>query len=329
MAYYRKTKTGVRVEVEKYDQRASKSFTKKRDAEAWAAAKEAEFKAIADGAGGEVKTLEDVLRRYAEEVSPAKRGARWELIRLKAFETSSHRPLPTAMKLSQITAAHLSAWRDARLKVVSAGTVLRDMDLLSAVFEVARRDWQWLKINPIKDVRRPSADPHRDRVISWQEIRGMLRALGYKGGPVRSVSQAVAVCFLAGLHTGMRAGELCGLTWDRTHPDYCRLLMTKNGKPRDVPLTDRAYKIMQRMRGWDDVSVFGLKSQTLDTLFRRAREKAGLSGFTFHDSRHTAATILAPRMDVLDLAKAFGWLSINQSMVYYNPTAIQIKKRMR
>lgn len=330
MAYIEPTPNGkYRAHCQVQNRRASKTFLRKRDADAWAAAKDAELRALAGGEGGSVKTLADALRRYGEDVSPSKRGARWELIRLKAFETPDHRPLPVHNKLSDITTAQLAAWRDARLKVVGKGTVLRDVSLLSAVFDVARRDWQWIKTNPLADMRKPSAPKHRERVISWQEIRGMLRALGYTGGPVRTVSQAVAVCFLVALNTGMRAGELCGFTWARVYPDYCRLLITKNGEPRDVPLTDRARRVIERMRGWDDVSVFGLKPQTLDALFRRARDKAGLSGFTFHDARHTAATLLAPRMEVLDFAKAFGWRNLNQAMVYYNPTAIQIKKRMR
>ena len=330
MAYIEITPDGkYRAHCQIQNKRASKTFLRKREADAWAAAKDAEFRALAGGAGGSVKTLADALRRYAEDVSPSKRGARWELIRLKAFESPDHRPLPVHNKLSDITTAQLAAWRDARLKVVKPGTVLRDVGLLSAVFDVARRDWQWIKINPLADMRKPPSPPHKDRVISWREIRLILNTLGYRFGPVRSVPQAVAGCFVVALNTGMRAGELCGLTWDRVHPDYCRLLTSKNGQPREVPLTDRAYRAIQLMRGWDNDSVFGLKTDVLDTTFRRAKKRIGVDDFTFHDSRHTAATILAPRMDVLDLAKMFGWKNVNQSMVYYNPTATQIKKRIR
>jgi len=329
MAYITKTKNGYRALVEIKGQRASKSFEKKRDAEAWATAKELEFRALAVGQGGSIRTLLDALRRYAEEVSPHKRGARWELIRLQAFESAAHRPLPIHTKLANITTAQLSNWRDARLKVVSRGTVLRDISLLSAVLDVAKRDWQWIKTNPLAEMRKPPSPPHRDRIINWREIRAILNVLGYRFCPVRSVPQAVGACFVVALNTGMRAGELCGLTWDRIHPDYCRLLMTKNGQPRDVPLTSRAYKVIQTLRGWDNERVFGLTASVLDMSFRRARIKAGLSGFTFHDSRHTAATLLAPRMDVLDLAKMFGWRNVNQAMVYYNPTATQIKSRIR
>lgn len=82
------------------------------------------------------------------------------------------------------------------------------------------------------------------------------------------------------------------------------------------------------MRGWDDELVFGLKPSTLDAMFRKYRERAGLSGFTFHDSRHTAATMLSRHLDVLDLCKMFGWSNPKQALVYYNPTAAQIAARI-
>ena len=49
------------------------------------------------------------------------------------------------------------------------------------------------------------------------------------------MSQAVARVFLFALRTGMRAGEICGLTWDRVHADHVSLPVTKT-RPRLVPL---------------------------------------------------------------------------------------------
>ena len=74
-----------------------------------------------------------------------------------------------------------------------------------------------------------------------------------------------------------------------------------------MPTLHHTERIIEAMRGWDEVYVFGLKSPTLDALFRKYRTRAGLSGFTFHDTRHTAATRLAGRVDVLTLCKIFGW----------------------
>jgi integrase len=143
------------------------------------------------------------------------------------------------------------------------------------------------------------------------------------------VQQSVAAAFLLAQRTGMRAGEICGLRWDKVHDEYCELLMTKNGEPRQVPLLPSARRTIERLRGWDQEMVFGIKSASLDALFRKARARAGLDGFTFHDSRHTAATRLSPRMDVLDLCKMFGWKQTDQALTYYNPTAKQILARMR
>jgi integrase len=72
-----------------------------------------------------------------------------------------------------------------------------------------------------------------------------------------------------------------------------------------------------------------VKESDIGNKVRKAKGKAGIEGVTFHDSRHTAATWLAPRMDVLDLCKMFGWSNPKQAMTYYNPTASQIAARIK
>lgn len=74
--------------------------------------------------------------------------------------------------------------------------------------------------------------------------------------------------------------------------------------------------------------VFGITPQTLDTLFRRARDRAGIEGVVFHDARHTAATWLAQKLHVLELCKVFGWAGTSQALTYFNPSAKDIAKRI-
>lgn len=230
--------------------------------------------------------------------------------------------------LSRIEPADFDAWRRARTRKMKPGSLLREFGILSAVFEHARRELRLIAVNPIADVRKPAAPDHRDRVITLAETRAVLRALGYCPTRLpRSVSQAVAVAFLVALRTGMRAGELCGLEWDRVHDAHCVLRVTKT-RPREVPLSPRARRLIERMRGFDSRLVFGVRAQTLDALFRRARQNAGLAGFTFHDARHTAATRMAQRLHVLDLCKAFGWTDPKRAMTYYNPRAAEIAGRI-
>jgi integrase len=328
MATPRKTAQGTwRIIIEARGQRDSKTLPTRREAVEWGQRRVLELRHQADTPEGQRKTLLDALRRYAEEVTPPKRGNAKEAIRLQAFERQA---LPLAKPMASITPADLAAWRDARLAVNARGAVLRDMSLLSSVLETARREWGWLQSNPLADVRRPAQPDHRERVIAWGEIRGVLRALGHdaRHRKVRTISHAVGVCFLVALRTGMRAGELCGLAWADVAADQCRLHMTKTGKARTVPLTPKARATMARMVGFDAVLVFGLKSQSLDTLFRKARARAGLDGFTFHDSRHTAATMLAKKLHVLELCKVFGWARTDQALTYFNPQAGELAKRM-
>jgi integrase len=142
---------------------------------------------------------------------------------------------------------------------------------------------------------------------------------------VRTVAQSVAVCFLTALRTGMRAGELTGLNWDRVEVDHVILPITKT-KPRKVPLSDKALRLIDKMKGYDPQLVFGTNSRSLDANFRKYRDRAGLEGFTFHDSRHTAATMLSRMLDVMDLCRMFGWTDTRMALRYYNPSASSISQ---
>lgn len=291
-----------------------------REGNAWAYAREAEIRAEASLPPAVKFTLADLLLKYADEVSPSKRGSRWEIIRLNKLAKDPD--LPVNKPIAECTSEALGIWRDKRLsKEIKPNTVLREFGVLSSVFDYARRELKWITENPVSDARKPKAAAHREVVITRPQIKAMLKQLGYARGvkPV-SANQRIAVCFLVALRTGMRAGELCNLTWHNVHANYCVLPVTKT-VPRHVPLSKKAVRLIESMRGIDKDHVFLLKPGTLDTLFRRARQDIKLSGFTFHDARHTAATWMAHKVDVLTLCKIFGWKDTKQALTYYNPKA--------
>jgi integrase len=291
-----------------------------REGYAWAYAREAEMEAEASMPPATKFTLAQLLLKYADEVSPSKRGSRWEIIRLKKLAIDED--LPVNKPVAECTSESLGIWRDARLLAeIKPGTVIREFGLLSAVFEYARRELKWIEVNPVRDVRKPKAAAHREVVITRWQIKAMLKQLGYsRRVKMESANHRVAVCFLVALRTGMRASELCNLTRSNLHDNYCVLPVTKT-VPRNVPLSKKAQRLLKLVLGVDDVKVFGLQSASLDTLFRRARMAAGLEGFTFHDARHTAATWMSHKVDVLTLCKIFGWKDTKQALTYYNPKA--------
>ncbi|MCB1355021.1 MAG: hypothetical protein KDK53_00475 [Maritimibacter sp.] len=115
----------------------TKSFTSKRDADRWARQTEAELEASALRVDHRVldrTTVRDVLDRYRREVTVRKRGAASENKRLDLLVRQPWAARP----LSKITPQTFSRYRDERLRSVSAGTVIRDLGLLRAIFEVER-----------------------------------------------------------------------------------------------------------------------------------------------------------------------------------------------
>ena len=322
MASIKPHKDGWRAQVCVKGIRDSGTFRTKREAAAWAGAREVELRTEDGKPLGQKHTLLDAMRKYGKEVSPTKKGRRWEQIRLVAFE----RTLPVNMPIGEVTTYMLAQWRDSRLKDIAPSSVVREFTLIAHMFEVARREWGWISVNPSHDVRRPQLPPGRDTVITRWQIKAMLRAMKYHRGKVRSVAHACACVFLLALRTGMRAGEICSLPWSLVYNDYA----TVDGKTgvRDVALTPQARRVIEQFRGWDDDLVAGIKTATLDAMFRKFRAKAGLSGFTFHDTRHTAATWIAQKIDVLDLCRQFGWSNPKMALLYYNPTASDISKRL-
>jgi integrase len=323
MASIKPHNQGYRAQVFVAGERDSGTFRTLREASAWASMRETELRANAKKSPKEKYTLRNLLEKYRDEVSPTKRGELWEVVRIEKFLRST---LPIDKPLSHSTSEAIGAWRDKQK--ISAGSIIRELGVLSAIFEYARRELKWVEENPIKDVRRPKSPEHRNVTINKHQIKLMLKAFGYSPKlRIASVSQSVAVMFLLALRSGMRAGELCSLTWHQVHDNYCVLPVTKT-TPRHVPLSKKAVKLLDKMRGFDNRSVFSVSSATRDALFRRARDNAGLSGFTFHDARHTAATWISRKVDVLTLCKIFGWSDTSQALTYYNPKAKDISSML-
>jgi|GEM_PF-4980238 len=81
MASIQKVTKGYRAQVKTLGVRDSAVFSTKREAVLWAAQRETVIKDNAGKPAGELHSLRDALRRYSKEVSPHKRGARWEQLK--------------------------------------------------------------------------------------------------------------------------------------------------------------------------------------------------------------------------------------------------------
>lgn len=325
MASIRKHKSGKwQAQIFKNGVRKSKQFKTQAAAKDWAAYTEANIAKDTESPFRNVK-FRDLLERYAREVSPTKKGARWEMIRLEAVQRDK-----IADKLiSSLTQADFADWRDRRLKDVQGSSVAREMQLLSHAFNIAVNEWGWLPVNPMKGVRKPKLNPPRDRRISEAEIERLWHVSNYDPEATPgTVMQRCMVAFMFAIETAMRAGEIIGLTWDRVDLEkrVVKLVDTKNGTSRNVPLSTEAVRLLRLLP--EGQTCFGISSSQLDSVFRKMRSQAGIEDLKFHDTRHEAITRLAKKLNVLELARMVGHRNIAMLQVYYNETAEEIALRL-
>ena len=305
--------------------RKSARFSTKAEAVNWAAATDASILA-GNGVSLASKTVADILQRYAEEVSPTKRGSDFEIRRITAMQRDPLALVP----LDELNESHIAAWRDRRLKLVSNGTVLRDWNVLSPAFNVAVREWRWLAKHPMREVRRPTEPPPRDRILVDSEIDLLLHVLGYAPDQTpMTISARLGAAMLFAIETAMRAGEIVRLQWrDVEGPVACTSGKTL-AATRRVPLSPEAQRILAQLpREEGRESCFGLESTSMDALFRKAKAKAGIEGLHFHDTRATAITRLARKLNILDLARMVGHKDLRMLQVYYRDTAEAIAARL-
>ncbi|BBU71881.1 integrase [Fluviibacter phosphoraccumulans] len=310
----------------------SGTFTTKTDAKQWVAQREAELRARKKKGAISNKTLSEAIQRFQDELCPKRKGGRWENIRL----TLLARFLPVEKQLDDVTVREIVEFRDERLKSIAGPSVIREMSLLSSLFTIASQEWQWCTSNPVKGVRRPKSNHHRERVFTQDEINLVARTMKVtntdqiKPG---SRKQQDGLCFLIALETGMRLGEICKLRWEMLDADKRQLNLpgsiTKTAHPRSVPLTSAALAVIERARGLDDSQVIPNRDpQSASDNFRMMLKRAGVVGATFHDTRHTAATKFAPLVGPFDLCKIFGWTDMKRALTYYNPSASDLASRL-
>jgi len=329
MAYLRQVKGKWKAEIERNGVRRSATFASKVAAQKWAIKIEGELLDAKHGAYPR-KTLADALDEYIERVSSRKSGEKFERRRLESLKANF--PDLAGKQLSEVRTPDLAKWRDTRLQTVTAGSVQREINLLRNVFSVARDEWKWCGESPFKGLRMPGDNEHRSRRILPAEIKAVCRWLNYRTGDVRTKYQEVAIAFLIGLRTGMRAGEILSLTDARV--DLQKRVVTVPHKmmhltrrPREIPITAAGARLLSCLHGRG--RYFTVNSASLDAVFRKAKAGAGLSGFTFHDSRAEALTRLAKRVDLLTLARISGHKDVSLlARVYFRESAEDIAARL-
>jgi len=262
-----------------------RTFSTRVDAQMWAREQEALIdKQLAplDLRTLRTSSLGDIMRRYLVEVTPKKRSAESERLRL----TKLLREPLCDNSLADLTPRALAAYRDARLAVVKPGTVRRELSLIHHALDVARREWgMGLLQNPVELVSQPPLNNARDRRLQKGEATKLNDALALTRNPL------VAPMVHFAIETAMRRAEILALEW--RHIDLtertAHIPWSKTGKRRTIPLTDAALAVLEmRSRDGSEGRVFPMTAVAFRLAWERARRRAGLGDLRFHDLRHEA-----------------------------------------
>ena len=336
----------------------TKTFELRIDAEKWARKIERDMDSGSwrDNSSAATTSLREALERYQREITPNKRGAVTESIRIEAWKR--HRLAKTS--LASLRGADLAAYRDQRItQGIAASTVVKELAIISHLFTIARTEWGHEGLsNPLEEVRKPKIDNARSRSFLPGEQDRLLAALDCQKGQTRAKNGTFLVSsgniwlrpFVElAIATAMRRGELLSLTWNciDLNAQVAHLSDTKNGTSRDVPLSSEAIRVLRSLPSSICGQVFPTTENAIKLAFRRAVTRGRrkyladckehgitptpevLVDLHMHDMRHIATTKLAEKLpNVMDLAAVTGHKDLRMLKRYYHPKAADLAKKL-
>jgi integrase len=247
------------------------------------------------------RKLFDAIEKYLANVLPAKpRNSRNVEQHLRWWQEQLGN-----RQLTDVTAKEVAECRDKLLKEPThqnknraPATVVRYLSSLSSLFETAIKEWHWIEKNPVKLIRKPTVSNSRTRFLSKEENQKLLASCKDSRNPYLYSIVLIALC------TGMRRGEILGMRWEDIDFEKKQIVLprTKNGSIRYVPMVTTVGQVIKKIFEEEtimDSSHHVFPSLNLEryldirTAWLFALKRAGITGFRFHDLRHSVGSFLA------------------------------------
>ncbi len=223
-------------------------------------------------------TFSDAVERYLAAKS-RKKSVAFDKLYLHQLRAAFGGETP----LERITAARISAWKAEKLSAIKTRTKLpyapasinRPLAALRHLLQLACDEWEVLSAVP--KIRLEKEPQGRVRWLEPDEEVRLLDACR------TSRTKQLAAIVTVALETGLRRGELLGLTWDRVDLSrgVIRLEVTKSGRRREVPMRQAVYDALAALPEPHRGRVWPYRS--IRNAFESAVEAAGLDDFRFHD----------------------------------------------
>ncbi len=140
---------------------------------------------------------------------------------------------------------------------------------------------------------------------------------------------------ITALNTGMRRGEIFGLTWDRVDLKNRIILLdkTKNGERREIPINDTLHKTLSGLVRRLDCKYVFYNPKTLKPFdnvkrsFSSALRKSHILDFHFHDLRHTfASRLVMAGVDLMTVKELLGHKDIKMTLRYSHLSQAHVRQ---
>ena len=247
------------------------------------------------------------LLQYSHKgITPHKKGREPEQRRLHRLLKDPIAQVP----LGKLASTTLARFRDRRIKD-GLRAAQYDLILIRHALKIARLEWGIpLPSNPVDDIRIPNGIRIREiRLIEGEYDKLKEAALSCKNPFIWPAVQFA-------LETAVRRSELLSLRWADTDLDrkIATLPDSKNGTKREVPLTNTAREIIQKLPMRFD-RLFETTDYSIRHSWDRLVKRAGIEDLRFHDLRHEAVSRLfeaglsVPEVDLISGHKDYRMLA--------------------
>ena len=183
------------------------------------------------------RTFTELLDRYIKEHAARRGNYHRELTSVRTLKAFFGNPT-----LDHVSPKRIVAYKNQRYtNGVKPATINRELATLKKAFNLARREWEWCTDNPVCRVSMERENNTRDRWLTGEEE---IRLLPMAAPWLRDL-------MLFAIHTGMRMGEILGLTWAGVDL-FRRTVMvfkSKNGERRTIPLNQTALELLKHKYG--------------------------------------------------------------------------------
>ena len=240
-------------------------------------------------------------------------------------------------------------------KELSPKTMSHYYNLVNIMFKQARK-WKFVDNNPNEDATKPKLIKKKRNFYNEKQVIDLLNCLMKENIKYRTI-------IVLALTTGIRRSELCAIRWPDINFRKKTLYIDNSLKVieagvideekaktqysvRLINLNDETIKVLKEYKSWQDdyilsmgdkwqgedrvfTSKYGghINPSTCTTILRKIVRKYDLSKITFHELRHTFATILNGKgVDVKTISELLGHADTSTTLNIYTHTLDKNKK---